>query len=407
MNMFNAQGILNPTTLLLLGGLALLLLNIGYGIFRTSRNDVNAGRVTVVVVLLACSLIIIGSVQVASANSAAGALPRSQRAGAAAQVAPTQSVATTAAPSDTSATPAVSPTSSTDATVPPAAAAAGTPTKRARSGTPGAAVNNGVVRTPAAGGSSATSGSSATGAGGGSSAVSNPAANTVNNAATTTDNSAANLILILAGFAVILSAALYLIERRRPTFKQESSRGLLNLGGAVFVLIALQIIPMIPAQFNSVNTASAASARSASFPTRSVITATPTATERPTETPTLLPTFTPTPTTMPQLQPTEIAYVNAQPIATAVNAQSAALNPVTGCLVTSTNNVNLRSDPSTTNPLLLTIPAGTIFTASGRSQDKSWWRISYNSGNNVTVGWVSAQYTTNNGKCSTVPTLQQ
>ena len=51
MNTLNAQSILNPTTLLLLGGLVLLLLNIGYGLFRTSRNDVNAGRITVIVVL--------------------------------------------------------------------------------------------------------------------------------------------------------------------------------------------------------------------------------------------------------------------------------------------------------------------------------------------------------------------
>jgi len=415
MNTLNAQSILTPTNVLLLSGLTLLLLNILYGLFRTSRGDVNAGRLTVIAVLLACSLVIVGSVQIASANSTASASARAQRASAAAQVAPAQAVAAaTIAPPDTSVTAtAVSPYGLADTSASPAATATGTPTKRTRNGTPGAVANGGVARTPGTGSNSTTgvSGNSAasTGPGNGASAVGSSIANTVSPVATAvaTDNLGATLILILAGLAVILSAVLYLIERHRPTFNQANSRGRLNLGGAVFVLIALQIIPMIPSQFNSVNTASAASVRSNGFPTRSVITATPTSTDMPTQTPTPLPSFTPTATDAPNILPTQIAYVNVQPMATASSAQSAALYLAPSCTVTATNNLNLRSDPSTTHPLLLTIPAGTTLTVSGKSTDKAWWKISYNSGSSAQVGWVSTQYTTNNGKCSTVPTLQQ
>jgi hypothetical protein len=73
MNPLNALTTPNETTILLLGGVALLLINIFYGFVRTARGHLKAGWFTVGLVLVACALIGVGSVQSALASSALGA----------------------------------------------------------------------------------------------------------------------------------------------------------------------------------------------------------------------------------------------------------------------------------------------------------------------------------------------
>jgi uncharacterized protein YraI len=99
--------------------------------------------------------------------------------------------------------------------------------------------------------------------------------------------------------------------------------------------------------------------------------------------------------------PTEISYANAQPTNTPTTIAASSQ-----CTIIVTNNLNLRPDPSTNNPLLLTIPAGTALTVTGETKDKQWWQVSYNSTGKTLAGWVSAQFTTSNGKCGAVAVIQ-
>jgi hypothetical protein len=73
MNPLNALTAPNETTILLLGGVALLLVNIIYGFVRTARGHLKAGWFTVGLVLISCMFIGIGSVQSALASAALGA----------------------------------------------------------------------------------------------------------------------------------------------------------------------------------------------------------------------------------------------------------------------------------------------------------------------------------------------
>src|SRR5689334_9393340 len=68
MDFLNTLATINQTTWLLIGGIALLVVNIIYGWVRSSRGNVKAGWFTVVLALAACALIGVGAVQAASAN---------------------------------------------------------------------------------------------------------------------------------------------------------------------------------------------------------------------------------------------------------------------------------------------------------------------------------------------------
>lgn len=100
-------------------------------------------------------------------------------------------------------------------------------------------------------------------------------------------------------------------------------------------------------------------------------TASPTATQPPTATP--LPTQTPWPTSTP--------FPTFAPTSTTA--------PVAACNVLINFNLNLRASPSADGDLLLTIPYGTIVSASDHNAD-GWWQVTYED----VTGWVSGEYVT-------------
>src|SRR5258708_1662577 len=81
MNVLTLLATANSTVLLLLGGVALLLVTIIYGLIRTWRGHLNAGRLTVALALVACALVAVGTVQAASANMALSAVVSASRGG--------------------------------------------------------------------------------------------------------------------------------------------------------------------------------------------------------------------------------------------------------------------------------------------------------------------------------------
>jgi hypothetical protein len=62
--------------------------------------------------------------------------------------------------------------------------------------------------------------------------------------------------------------------------------------------------------------------------------------------------------------------------------------------------LNLRSEPTTARENVISVlPGGTLAPIVARLGDNSWWKISYAN----RLGWVSAQFTTIYGNCSSVP----
>lgn len=432
MNIPTLPGNVNSTVLLLIAGVALILLNIVYGVFRAARGSVKAGWFTILLALAACILIGVGSVQVALASSGArGSRSFSGRfAGTPTAIGTEQSTAvapdtaSTASAADSGATPTFvrrsggngtpgaggfrRPTATSDAvassdpavvatmaaTAPAADATTITPTRTRRSG-----------GTPPVGAPDSGTGSGGSPVG--------PAAGTGN---TQPDANILSPVAAAGGFSIILAIVLFLIERRRPNFSAAGSRGLLNLGAGLFIVVAALVIPMIPGQIAGTSQVAAAAAFRSTFaavPTKVVATATPSATLAPSATPSALPTLTLTATDAPRVQPTSISYAMAQTTTTGVASTVApdlskvATNGAIQCSVNASHNVNLRPAPSTDKPLLLTIPAGVDLPVSAQSKDKAWWKVSYNDGTTTTVGWVSAQYVTANGKCGAVPTAAE
>lgn len=61
--------------------------------------------------------------------------------------------------------------------------------------------------------------------------------------------------------------------------------------------------------------------------------------------------------------------------------------------------LNLRTGPGTNYPRITVLGAGTVIPIIGRLGDNSWWQVR----SGVTVGWLSAPYTTVYGICTSVP----
>jgi uncharacterized protein YraI len=53
-----------------------------------------------------------------------------------------------------------------------------------------------------------------------------------------------------------------------------------------------------------------------------------------------------------------------------------------------TANVNMRTGPGTTNPIITTLPANAFVAITGRNADRSWYQVVFNG----QQGWVSAQF---------------
>ncbi len=60
--------------------------------------------------------------------------------------------------------------------------------------------------------------------------------------------------------------------------------------------------------------------------------------------------------------------------------------------------LNFRTGPSTGYQIITVLSSGTLAPISGRNSEHSWWRLAVNN----QVGWVSGDFTTEYGDCSTV-----
>jgi uncharacterized protein YraI len=95
----------------------------------------------------------------------------------------------------------------------------------------------------------------------------------------------------------------------------------------------------------------------------------------------------------------------AAPVPTLVDSGS--LAPVIDpndptCRILPNVNLNYRTGPSTEYDRLGTLVAGTQVPIVGRIGDNSWWQVQVSS---FTVGWVSAEFTTEYGNCLSVPVV--
>lgn len=492
-SLLTALGISDITPVLLIAGVALLLINIVYGIIRVARGNLRAGWFTLGLALLACVFIGVGSARSAMATAAfisarsnglsnrsapsTTPLSISDNGNAAntntipvisvsntAYTAPTANGATStrmAPPTNTplavaqvpSSTPNLSNTGDTGtAAVTQAATSisgAASATSASRTGpgpraTTSASDNSGIGTaittqsatsdaTPAASATQArrprgtgtpgavapgtagqstnpsgqnpgqgTDGNGQSGASGGNSnSSSGNSARTGSGAAggaPQTNQNALQIAVFGGGLSVVLALGLFFFERRRDGFAPTNSRGLLNAGASLFVLVAALVIPMLPGQLAQAQPTGAGAARNASAFTRSVITATPSPLPTQTKAPTAIPSLTPTMTDTPLATPTEISYAAAQPTAPPTAA-------LTQCMVTVSSGVNLRADPSTANTPLLAFQSQTTLSVSGETSDKKWWQVIYNNNGKTVMGWLSVQVTKSNGKCDAVAVI--
>ncbi|MBE6049949.1 MAG: NlpC/P60 family protein [Clostridium sp.] len=94
---------------------------------------------------------------------------------------------------------------------------------------------------------------------------------------------------------------------------------------------------------------------------------------------------------LPQLTTTVAAATNVQPFSK------------TGTVTTSSGNLNVRKDATTSSKIIGKLPNGSSVTITGKTSDGKWYRIKYNS----TVGYVSAAYVTLNSTPSPISQTRQ
>lgn len=117
-------------------------------------------------------------------------------------------------------------------------------------------------------------------------------------------------------------------------------------------------------------------------------------------TPTRLPSGTPTPTNTPYLllSPTPGITTGTPDTATGT-AEEAALLPASDCWALVNYNLNLRTGPGMDYSRILTIPYATTVNVSGRSEDSTWWSVTYE----TETGWVDGEFIMLTGDCSDLP----
>ncbi len=84
---------------------------------------------------------------------------------------------------------------------------------------------------------------------------------------------------------------------------------------------------------------------------------------------------------------------------TAPAGDAPAAGAPSGLTFTATNNVRLRSAPTTEAEALATIPYQGVLEAIGRNGDNSWVQVNYNGGS----GWISVQFGTLSGDINSLP----
>jgi hypothetical protein len=112
--------------------------------------------------------------------------------------------------------------------------------------------------------------------------------------------------------------------------------------------------------------------------------------------PTLTATRTPSPTRTPRGTPNQ-----AVSGATSAATQAPTANVVSNCTLITTTPASLRPDPSRQHTALAQIPDGTALTATGKSVDGAWWRVTY-SGQD---GWIGAGAVFPAATCNALPSL--
>ncbi len=69
------------------------------------------------------------------------------------------------------------------------------------------------------------------------------------------------------------------------------------------------------------------------------------------------------------------------------------------CRILTNVGLNLRTGPGTTYAVVTVLRAGTVAPIIGRTGSNDWWQVRVN----TTIGWVSAEFTTEYGLCGNVP----
>lgn len=118
-----------------------------------------------------------------------------------------------------------------------------------------------------------------------------------------------------------------------------------------------------------------------------------------------------TPTTAGQHTIKVIAYradgTASDPVSITVTVVEQSTGPTatptpSACTARTNTDLNVRSGPGVTYPILGVLPVGQTSTVTGRDGTNTWWQIAYPAGPGGS-GWVSGAYVTLSGDCSTVP----
>jgi len=244
----------------------------------------------------------------------------------------------------------------------------------------------------------------------------------VNNSASTQPLRLVNIAAIGLGvIMLVVSIITFLIERRNEGRKLSQRRGVLGFGLGLLLVAATFVVPaatklQMPNRA-AANTASAATdgnnVNVSQVGAANAVVNNPTATlEKPVA---VVPTNTPdvamlqmsaTPTRFPSPMPTAtntpfvIATTSAQTVSgTSQPTEQAAAAQGASCIAVVRQNVNLRSGPSTTDQLLVTIPFSTTLDVSARTKASDWWFVRYQD----KTGWVNGEYVNADSNCAKLP----
>lgn len=136
-------------------------------------------------------------------------------------------------------------------------------------------------------------------------------------------------------------------------------------------------------------------------------TLTPSRTPRPSRTP--VPSRTPKPSATPRQTATTAPAAATQPSASPTSSPTAATasdqSAMTSCTVMTTVSISLRPDPSRTQPPLAQIPEGTALTATSKSADGSWWRVTYAAADGNKDGWIGNAGVFPASACASLPAV--
>ncbi|MEP7290056.1 MAG: SH3 domain-containing protein [Chloroflexota bacterium] len=459
MNLLNTLATPNPTILLVVGGLALLLVNIVYGVIRVARGNLKVGWFTVGLVLVACTLITVGAVQTATASAAL--TNRATRPGTFAGGRPTPTVvadtgaaevATPAADGAAANAPAILVSDAKSTVAPDSAQAdsaqadsteAATPRRRIRptqaaSDSSGAADGSGQSADSSAGASDpsatqavtgtpgrrtrptqTTGDSSGAGAVNGQNGSGTNGTNGSNGSNGTTDQSSGNPA---SNVPAVPGGANNPNANRFAAIQQDQAGlNLAALGGGIIIVLGLVLyfferrrtgftlansrgllnlaagfFVVIAALLIPIIPGQPSSAAAAAAAGPRVNRIAAAITATPSPTPRPTNTATPLATLTPMATSTPMAMPTQIQYTSTYTADTAQ----TVCSATANTVLSLRADPSTKQQAIGRVFAGSLLNVTGSNADKTWWRVMYTDAGVSTQGWVSATFVTLNPTCA-------